>query len=218
MPERLARAAPASRRYASPLIAERRQRILDETKRLIGEVGLEGFTLRDLGERAGVSVTTVYNIFGDKEGVIAHALREFHAGIRLVLPASGANLAGFCRAIADTTAIVIENRSYSLALADLYFSRSLAPGLYAVIRGMPLQILSHWLWTAARDDLLRDTDTAAVETGFANLEWASIKDWGAGRIADGDLAAVRQRSFLTIALAAARPPLREAADGMLAAL
>lgn len=208
-----------SRRYASQSIADRRQRILDETKKLIGEVGLDGFTLRDLGQRAGVSVTTIYNIFGDKEGVIAHALRQFHAGIRLNLPAGGGNLAGFCRAIADTTEIVIENRTYALALAELYFSRSLVQPLYAVIKAMPLQVFSHWLWVAERDGLLNGAVARDdAETSFANLEWASIKDWGAGRVTDAQLAAIRQRSFLFVVLAASNVELRTNALTLLAEL
>lgn len=208
-----------ARRYASQSIADRRQRILDETKKLIGEVGLEGFTLRDLGRSAGVSVTTIYNIFGDKEGVIAHALREFHAGIKLNLPASGTNIAGYCRTIADTTEVVVANRTYALALAELYFSRSLVQPLYTVIKGMPLQVFSHWLWTAARDGLLVDgIDTQKIETSFANLEWASIKDWGAGRVTDADLAPTRQRSFVLTVLAVSKEALRTDALTMLAEL
>jgi len=204
------------RRYASPLIAERRARILDEAKTLIGEVGAAAFTLRDLGRRANVSVTTIYNIFGDKEGVIAHALREFHAGIKLALPSAAANLPGYLRALADTTAIVIEHRAYSLALADLYFSVSLAPALFDMIRTMPLQVFSHWLWAARRDDLLGGhCDAAVAESSFANLEWATIKDWGAGRIVDAELAGARQRSFLLMVAAVGGGEVREQAAGVL---
>lgn len=207
------------RRYDSPLIAERRKRILAEAKNLIGECGMEGFTVRDLGRRAGVSVTTVYNIFGDKEGVIAHALREFHAGIRLSLPTRAANLAGFCRAIVETTEIVIENRAYAHALADLYFSRSLAPTLFGVIRGMPLQVFSHWLWAAEREALLNGhLSQAQAETAFANLEWASIKDWAAHRIDDAELVRTRQRSFLAMVMPVALRPLRDEAAALLETL
>jgi AcrR family transcriptional regulator len=212
-------AGATARRYASQSITDRRQRILDETKKLIGEVGLDGFTLRDLGRSAGVSVTTIYNIFGDKEGVIAHALREFHAGIKLNLPANGANISGYCRTIADTTEVVIANRAYALALAELYFSRSLVQPLYAVIKGMPLQVFSHWLWTAERDGLLLDgIDPQKIETSFANLEWASIKDWGAGRVTDDQLSATRQRSFVLTVLAVSKETLRTDALALLAEL
>jgi AcrR family transcriptional regulator len=205
------------RRYWTPLIADRRKRILIETRNLITDVGADGFTLRDLGQRAGVSVTTIYNIFGDKAGVITHALQEFHAGIELQLPREARCLQGFVEAISHTTRIVIENRGYALALADLYFSRSLAPALFEVIRGMPLQVFTPWLEMAARDGELHEgSDPAAICATFANLEWASIKDWGAGRVADGDLEAIRHRSFLQVVIASTRDPLRCAATELFA--
>lgn len=207
------------RKYSTPLIEARRRRILDETKKLIGEVGSDGFTLRELGQRADVSVTTIYNIFGDKEGVIAHALREFHAGIKLNLPGQGSNLAAYCRTICDTTAVVLENRTYALALADLYFSRSLSATLFDVIRMMPLQVFVHWLWMAEREGLLNGlVSPRDAEMTFANMEWASVKDWGAGRISDDRLAEVRQRSFLVVVKAMAIPSVGEIADSLLADL
>ena len=209
----------AERRYWTPLIADRRKRILIETRNLITEIGADGFTLRDLGQRAGVSVTTIYNIFGDKAGVITHALQEFHTGIELTLPGEARCLQGFVDAISHTTRIVIENRSYALALADLYFSRSLAPALFEVIRNMPLQVFDPWLDRAASTGELHErSDPAAIRATFANLEWASIKDWGAGRVTDTHLEATRHRTFLQVVIASTREPLRSAATAQLCAL
>lgn len=206
----------AQRRYWTPLIADRRKRILIETRNLLTEVGADDFTLRDLGQRAGVSVTTIYNIFGDKAGVITHALQEFHTGIELQLPGEARSLQGFVDAISHTTRIVIENRGYAHALADLYFSRSLAPALFEVIRSMPLQVFTPWLELAMQAGELHDgSDPAAIRATFANLEWASIKDWSAGRVADADLQRTRHRSFLQVVIASTRDPLRSAATKLL---
>jgi AcrR family transcriptional regulator len=200
------------RRYASPLIAERRARILEEAKKLISEVGAEKFTVRDLGQRANVSVATIYNIFGDKEGVIGLALREFHAGIKLVFPTTATNLKSYCSTVADTTKVVIANRAYALALGDLYFSPSLSTTLFDVIRGMPLQVSTQWLWAAERENLLRESaDIVLAQNSFANLEWGSVKDWGAGRLLDDQLSGVRQRSFLIFVLTVSNDTVRDAA-------
>ena len=211
--------SPPARRYASPLIAQRRARILDEVKKLIGEMGADGFTLRDLGQRAGVSVTTIYNVFGDKEGVIAHALREFDAGIALDLPDDAADLDGFLRAISDTSAVVVANRAYALALADLYFSRSLPHGLFELIRSMPLHVFSHWLQLAMQAGLMAGRlDRAAAEACYNNLEWAGVKDWGAGRIDNAELHRMRHRHFLMMVATMAAPALAGGAQERLLAL
>lgn len=47
-----------------------RRDVLDAAGRLIAEGGLEGLTMRKLAERAGVAVATLYNQFGDRDGVL----------------------------------------------------------------------------------------------------------------------------------------------------
>jgi AcrR family transcriptional regulator len=53
----------------------RRTRIIAVTHELIAELGIEGITMRDLAQRCGVAVATLYNQFGSREAIIAEALR-----------------------------------------------------------------------------------------------------------------------------------------------
>lgn len=47
-----------------------RARIIDITSGLIAAHGLEGFKIRDVAKEAGVSVGSVYNLFGDADGLL----------------------------------------------------------------------------------------------------------------------------------------------------
>ena len=47
-----------------------RRDVLDATGELIARDGLDGLTMRKLAERAGVAVATLYNQFGDRDGVL----------------------------------------------------------------------------------------------------------------------------------------------------
>ena len=47
-----------------------RRDVLDATGALIAETGVDGLTMRRLAERAGVAVATLYNQFGDRDGVL----------------------------------------------------------------------------------------------------------------------------------------------------
>ncbi|MFK7917701.1 MAG: TetR/AcrR family transcriptional regulator [Ilumatobacter sp.] len=47
-----------------------RQDVLAATGVLIAESGVDGLTMRKLAERAGVAVATLYNQFGDRDGVL----------------------------------------------------------------------------------------------------------------------------------------------------
>jgi AcrR family transcriptional regulator len=63
--------------YASPAIQARRERILVETRKLITEQGLPGFSLSELCRRADVAKQTIYYAFDSKEGLIAAALLDY---------------------------------------------------------------------------------------------------------------------------------------------
>lgn len=47
-----------------------RRDVIDATGVLIAEAGLDGLTMRKLAERARVAVATLYNQFGDRDGVL----------------------------------------------------------------------------------------------------------------------------------------------------
>jgi len=49
--------------------ARRKQKILDEARKLITSQGFESFTLSELAQRAGVSIPTIHNLFGKKQEV-----------------------------------------------------------------------------------------------------------------------------------------------------
>ncbi len=50
--------------------SDRRARIVDEARRLIGEQGFDGLSLRKLAAAADVTVPTIYNLIGGKEKIL----------------------------------------------------------------------------------------------------------------------------------------------------
>jgi AcrR family transcriptional regulator len=55
---------------------ERRERILEAARELVAEKGYEGLTMRDLAERSGVSVPTLYNLCGTKDELLFQAVAQ----------------------------------------------------------------------------------------------------------------------------------------------
>jgi AcrR family transcriptional regulator len=53
-----------------------RERILSATRRLLGEVGFDGVTLKAITEQAAVGAGSFYNLFGSKEEVVFEVIRE----------------------------------------------------------------------------------------------------------------------------------------------
>ncbi len=56
-------------------------RIVDSTRELLSEVGLEGTTLKAICERAGVRVGSFYNLFDSKESVVLRLVGEAIAAV-----------------------------------------------------------------------------------------------------------------------------------------
>lgn len=55
---------------------ETRDRILDATRRLLGQSGMDGVTLKAITDRAGVGAGSFYNLFDSKESVVLEVVRE----------------------------------------------------------------------------------------------------------------------------------------------
>jgi len=60
---------------------ERRERILETARALIGEIGYQALTMRELAARCRVSVPTLYNQFGSKNELLATAVQSHFSGL-----------------------------------------------------------------------------------------------------------------------------------------
>jgi AcrR family transcriptional regulator len=93
-------------------MSERRERILQSAREIIGEHGFEGLTMRELAQAAGVTVPTIYNLIGSKDEVLVSAVAEqterFVQGIE--------------RAAGDLMAIVDANTRELLRMPSYYRS------------------------------------------------------------------------------------------------
>ena len=56
-------------------------RIIDATRELLGEVGLDGTTLKAICDRAGVRAGSFYNLFESKEEVVLRVVGEAIAAV-----------------------------------------------------------------------------------------------------------------------------------------
>jgi len=68
------KSAPASLSRRDAAKERRRTQILQAARTLIRETGETGLSMRPLADRAGVSVSTTYNLFGSKQAVLAALL------------------------------------------------------------------------------------------------------------------------------------------------
>src|SRR3546814_17721882 len=82
--------------------------------------------MRELAERSGVSLHTLYNAFGSKEALIAAAIRQYYDKFLRVL-SEGRDPYDFDWVLSGIVATNLRNqqiRDYLSALVGLYFSPS----------------------------------------------------------------------------------------------
>jgi AcrR family transcriptional regulator len=180
---------------------------------LIAAGGVEGLSMRKLADRAGVAVATLYNQFGDRDGVLVAFVS---AGLdELERQLSAAPDAGPI----DTTRMLFDALDSTIAAAvDVWRP------VFAVIKSGPsptglgavgdrfVAIVEGDLAKAVTDDMFAvDLDTAQLAWHIFTTRMARLERWAAGIIGwDTYLASSRLGLEVTLA-AVLREPLARAA-------
>ena len=199
------------RRYDSPVMADRRRRILAEAQAIIDELGVEGFTIRELSRRAGVAQRTLYNQFGSKEDILASAIHDHFADLLAALPAAPAaiDFEGHLGRIDTLLDRTIELKRYATAMVGVFFSPTVDRRLYETLRWISGGGSAAWVSEAMRAGVLAKLSPEDVErlsTLLINTGYANITDWAAGRISAGEMKLRFKINFLTCIQPQTRAP------------
>jgi AcrR family transcriptional regulator len=176
--------------------------MLDVAKAMIAEGGSAGFTVRELGRRAKVSVTTIYATYGDKEGLIAAAIQDYYDGLPVARVRQTTSLPTLLAANDLARDAILSNKPYARHYAELYFSGTLDPRIYNVIQETATASAGHmpWLQKIMRDgDLIPGINITYISALLANQRLMVLHDWAQGRIKDEDLATANKMAFLVMA-------------------
>jgi AcrR family transcriptional regulator len=197
-----ANARPKRGRYISDSILERRRRMLEVAKAMIAEGGPEGFTIRELGRRARVSVTTIYATYGDKEGLIAAAIQDYYDGLPVARARQSSSIAGTLAAVDLAREAILANKPYARHYAELFFSSTVDPRIYKAIRDTATSSAGQmpWLQKAVREgDVVPGLTYEQLIDMLANTRLLTLHDWAQGRISDKDLGTATKTAFLVLA-------------------
>jgi AcrR family transcriptional regulator len=180
---------------------QRRLDVLATARRLIADRGYDAVTMRDLAEAAGVTVATLYNRFGSKNGLLIAAVEEVFRDV--IDPAiHAADLRGFDLVMAGAlrTANIIEvepgfPRALAVEIAQDLTGAGSGSELRAAFRVMHRDQVRRGLNDMQRDGALVDwaeldslTEVILLQTSAATAEWAingKSPDWLRSRCALG---------------------------------
>ena len=205
--------------YSSPLITERRKRILHEARKMIAERGIERFSIRELCRRADVAQRTLYNAFHSKDRVIALAIREAYEDVNNALrySTSAETLEGILDRLIAVNRRNLRARNYTLAVTSIYFSPNTGEDIWNSLREMVFLNLRQWLDRLQRDGELQPwVNPVELAEDIANVEYAVINDWARGRIHDDDYVRRLVTSVLWLTIGATKGLTQKRAQKMLA--
>jgi AcrR family transcriptional regulator len=204
---------------------ERRERILDAVRELVAERGWAELTVRDLAKRCRVSVPTLYNQFGGKDGLLAAAV-EGHFRQFLELLAQEAGPPGWRRLIA-LAARCAENMTrqsaYHRSLIEAFaVARDTGPVQASLVADLTAAFARELHAMREQAELVSWVDPALLAGQLTAACISASVSWARGGLSDSGLRAAMPHAasllVLGVATGAARRGLERSARATQAAL
>lgn len=172
-------------------MTERRARIIAATLEIVEESGINAATIRNVSERAGVALRTLYLQFDNREAMIGMAIKEFFYQ-SIAEEGAGAGpqtIEEILSRIDRLTRIMKRKRQYSRELAPVYFSSSLDSGIYGILRDIAISHVTPFLdnLVAEERNRLAKAELNFLRTLIANAEYSIIDDAMNGRLPEQKL-------------------------------
>ena len=194
---------------------ERREHILESARDLIAGRGYEGLTMRELAAHCRVSVPTLYNQFGSKDALLAHAVQSHFSGL---LAGAGegeswsghARLVGVVRACADE--MVRLSRYHRSLLRAFMSARTTFPLQGTLAAGLTAELERAFDEMTARSQLASWANGAVLARQITAATISASVAWAVRAIDDASLRASMVHAAASMALGAARGAARTALE------
>ncbi len=187
--------------YSSPSIVARRHRILHETSKMIGEVGIAEFSMDDLARRANVAKRTLYNAFQSKEHLIASAISKYFEDYasHIDYSAESATLEWMIERLVIVARRNLEIRNYTRALMDVYFSANVDPEIRLAIHQIASNSHEPWILNLDRQRQLAPwIDAEDLIAMLVRQRYATAHAWAEGLLPDDQFVSELLRGFFTL--------------------
>ncbi|KQM21075.1 TetR family transcriptional regulator [Novosphingobium sp. Leaf2] len=205
---------PAIRRkYTSPAMTERRERIVATAHRILGEGGVAALTIRRLSEDAGVAQRTLYRLFGDKDGVISATVIDRMVEVRENIARRAAKYTlQVVFAELDWMVSELERDSlYAGVVIDFVFSREPRDLEVRELTSVARARFSGWLELEKAQGHVRvDLDLTTITDSHVMHEFLVYRRWSLGRCAGDQCRAELHACFLQTAALVLTGDVREA--------
>lgn len=187
----------------------RRKAIIDAARQLISGAEATSFSMRALSERAGVSITTPYNLFGSKQSIMQALLDEDIRRFSATMDEAPSNdLERFFDAVAEgARSFAADDHYYRAVMAAVYREGG---AQYRSSFGGPRRRFWETLVERAIEGkfLAAQVQTVPFALNLAGIFFSNILEWVAGEIDLEKLEGRTHYGFALALLAMARRPYR----------
>ncbi len=185
------------------------RRILEEARSFVEQYGVEEVSMRGLAARAGVSVRTLYNLFGDKDGLLTELVQHSLDAIDVAHHEISATdpIERIWEAVTIQIDTMLSGSVPKGVLAAVLSDEALYGRLEHRWRGRDLTIEA--VRTATAAGALRDDLPAEVLVDQASMVHQHLaRRWVFGAVDDAELHAAVLHAWDVCLLAVARPRMR----------
>ena len=167
----------------TPRQEDRRVRILSAAREMVADHGYEGMVMSQVAERAGVSPTTLYNLYNTKDQLVMESLQDLLLdSARSVMRSSGGHgweyIVETVRGGAEMTR---ESPAYSDAMLTALQRAKAGDELVRVLIEDGCEAFDHSLKVMQQQDqLVADADTWNISVALNGVYWSSFFMWNKG--------------------------------------
>jgi AcrR family transcriptional regulator len=173
----------------TPHQVQRRTNILSTVREQLPLDGYEGLSMRAVANRAGVSPTTLYNLYDSKDGLVLAALQDVLARIGEAVGASGAQgVEQLVRRAEIVGRQIQETPHYARAMTRMMFNADPTDPIALIL--LRDQMTAHAdLLTEMQNlrEIRKDTNLEAYARSLTSNGWSPLLLWMRGFVALDDL-------------------------------
>jgi AcrR family transcriptional regulator len=214
--------APVRRRrkYTSPVMIERRQRVVDCAHRILGEGNIPALTIERLCREAEVAPRTIYRLFGNKEGVVQATVQDRLSEVREYLAQRRAEYT-LDVVFAELDWMVSEmerDDEYARVVIGFYFSMEPREAAIQELRSVAYNRFRNWLdREILAGNAERRLDLERIAQEFVSKEFLVYQRWAVGKVDAAQCRLELHSNFLKTAVLVLTGAAREACIEALAA-
>lgn len=191
-------------RSLTPKQEDRRKRILAAARNMVADFGYDGMVMSQVAELAGVSPTTLYNLYNTKDELVLEALRELLVESQRELKARspGPGWKYLLARVRNGARMADDEPAYAEAITHALLRASSGDSLVEILLEGGVNDTRRSIEAMAdRGELLPGVDLDQLATTLTGVYWSSFMMWNKGLVRLVELETLLQINLLAVLMA-----------------